>query len=302
MQKVALGNTGLQVTRLGVGMSEIGYNLSLADAETAGRVLNHALDTGINFIDTAECYGTAEELVGITVARRRDEFVLATKAGHLAGGYQGQSWTYRTVADSIDRSLQRMRTDRIDLVQLHSCGVDVLSKGEVIKALQDAKAAGKTRFIGYSGDNEAAHWAVESGHFDTLQTSFNLVEQRARTTGLLKKAKERGMGIIVKRPIANGAWGAKSSPSEYASQYFERAKKVQAAGPIPAAPDDRILLSIGFTFAQPDVDVAIVGTRNPAHMAGNIRLVETRLPIDQRAVEELRRRFERLDDGWTQLM
>ncbi|MQF70484.1 aldo/keto reductase, partial [SAR202 cluster bacterium AD-812-D07_MRT_10900m] len=175
MQKVQFGNTGFEVSRLGVGLSEIG-SLELSDQDQAMNVLNTALDNGINFLDTSACYGISEELVGNGVSQRRDDYFLATKAGHVALGYEGEAWTYQTVADSIDRSLRLLQTDHVDVVQLHSCDIDVLEKGDVIRALQEAQQAGKTRFIGYSGDNEAAHWAVDSGLFATLQTSYNLVE------------------------------------------------------------------------------------------------------------------------------
>lgn len=299
MQKQTLGKTGLDVSRLGVGLAEIGYQLSFAEEDRAAQVLNSALDAGINFLDTSACYGISEELIGRTVAHRRQEYVLATKCGHVTGGYEGDEWTAQTVSDSIDRSLKRLQTDHLDLVQLHSCGVDILEKGEVIEALQAARDAGKTRFIGYSGDNEAARWAVDSGLFDTLQTSFNLVEQHARTK-LFGPAKAQGMGIIVKRPIANGAWGAAQSPSDYAAEYFRRAQAMSAEGSIKGAPDDRILLALGFTFAHPEVDTAIVGTQNPAHMQANIQMVENELPIDRAAVAELHQRFERLGQGWYQ--
>ncbi len=306
MQQVTLGKTGLEVSRLGVGLSEIGSELSFDDVQQAGNVLNNALDSGINFLDTSACYNISEELIGRTIANRRDEYVLATKAGHVTGGYQGEPWTYQTVADSIDRSLERMKTDHVDLVQLHSCGVDVLEKGDVIRALQEARDAGKTRFIGYSGDNAAAHWAVDSGLFDTLQTSFNLADQHARTTGLLEKAEQNELGVIIKRPIANGAWRvARQTASSgdlraYASAYVERATKMAELGDIPGEPDDQVLFSLGFTFQHPQVDVAIVGTKNPDHMKSNIRMVEEQIPVDASAVEELQRRFEKLDDGWTQ--
>lgn len=299
METRTFGNTNLEVSRLGAGLAEIGFRLTLADEKQAAQVLNTALDGGISFLDTAACYGISEELIGRTVAHRRQEYVLATKCGHVAGGYEGEEWTAQTVRDSIDRSLVRMRTDYVDLVQLHSCGVDVLERGDVIEALLDAKEAGKTRFVGYSGDNEAAEWAIESGLFDTLQTSFNLVEQRARTR-LFPKAKAKGMGIIAKRPIANGAWGASESPSDYADTYFARFQKMAALGPIPAAPEHRILLALGFTFAHDDVDVIIVGTHNPEHMKTNLTWVETELPIAAEAVEELHRRFEQLGAEWEQ--
>ncbi len=297
METRILGKTGLEVSRLGIGLSEIGSE----DFAQATQVLNAALDQGITFLDTSACYGNSEELIGRAVCHRRDEFVLATKAGHITGGYEGEAWTAQTIRDSIDRSLKRMKTDYVDLVQLHTCSVEVLERGDVIEVLQEARAAGKTRFIGYSGDNDGAHWAVKSGLFDTLQTSFNLVDQNARLY-LFDPAKEQNMGIICKRPIANGAWGAETSPSSYADEYFARAQKMLEAGPIPGAPAHRILLALGFAFAHEAVDTFIVGTRNPQHLKTNIEWVETKLPIAEQAVETLHRRFEQLPDGpeWSQ--
>jgi aryl-alcohol dehydrogenase-like predicted oxidoreductase len=296
MEKRQLGKTDMHVTRLGVGLSEIGSGVS---EETASEVLNRALDLGINFLDTAECYGGSEELVGKAVSHRRSEFFLATKTGHVSGDYVGQDWSAKTVRDSIDRSLKRLKADYVDLVQLHSCSVDILKKGEVIQVLQEAKQAGKTRYIGYSGDNAPALWAVESGLFDTLQTSFNLVDQKARFE-LFEKARAKGMGIIVKRPIANGAWGASRSPSGYAQGYFERSQKMLADGEIPEAPDDRILLALGFTLAHDEVDVAIVGTKTPKYMQRNVEMLK-QLPISETAIAELYERFEESGKNWTQL-
>lgn len=307
MEKVPLGKTGLEVSRLGVGLAEIGMEPSFDEVNQAGDVLNRALDAGINFLDTSTCYSISEELIGQSVSSRRNEYVLATKAGHITGDYEGEAWSYKTVADSVDRSLVRLKTDYLDIVQLHSCGIDVLENGDSIRALQDAKAAGKLRHVSYSGDNEDAHWAVDSGLFDTLQTSFNLTEQGARTTGLLEKVEARGMGLIIKRPIGGGTWArarrGEETPRGYDNEYLDRAKKMAAAGPLPAEPDDPILLALGFTLGQPEVDVAIVGTKNPAHMASNIRMVEEDLPVDQAALAELRERWDAnaSGDGWKQL-
>ncbi len=305
MDKVTLGNTGLQVTRLGVGLAEIGNELSIEEAEQAGALLNAALDRGVNFLDTAACYGISEELIGMTVAGRRDEFVLASKAGHVAGDYAGEAWTYETVADSVDRSLERMKVEYIDILQLHSCGIDVLERGDVIRALEDAKAAGKIGHVAYSGDNEAARWAVDSGRFDTLQTSLNLTEQGARTSGLLEAAKAQGMGVIVKRPIGGATWGrAKQGiepPRNYDREYFDRARAMAELGDLPEEPSDAVLLALGFTLAHPEVDVAIVGTKNPEHMRGNLDLAEQALPISDAAVAELQARWDRLGSDWRQL-
>ncbi len=307
MQTVQFGNTGYEVSRLGAGLAEIGSELDFDDVEQAGEVLNNAIDMGINFLDTAACYGISEELIGRTVAHRRDEYTLVTKAGHARGeGLNGSDWSYETVRDSIDRSLRRLKTDYVDLVQIHSCGIDDLERGETIRALEEARDAGKTRMIGYSGDNEAAHWAVDSGIFATLQTSFNLVEQRAYTSGLLKKCADKGIGVIVKRPIAGATWGmAKSgltgSRRGYDNTYFDRCRKVLDHGDVPGDPDDPIVAAMGFTLAHPEIHVAIIGTKNPRHMTSNIETLEEALNIDGTFVDAMHERFAELDDGWRQL-
>lgn len=305
MERVAFGRTGLTVGRLGLGLSEIGHILTMGDVDQATKVINIALDNGVDFLDTAACYGIAEEIVGRTVSNRRDEYVLETKAGHVAGGYQGEEWTAKTVADSVDRSLTRMKTDHLDIALLHSCGVDVLERGDVIRVLQDAREAGKTRFIGYSGDNEPARWAVDSGLFDVLQTSYNLTDQKARN-GLLQAADEKGMGIVAKRPVANAVWGVPEVPRpyprirHYGEEYFRRAQEMLSLGPVSGAPEGGIRLALSFTFARPEIDVAIVGTLDPDHMASNLKLVDEDLSLEAEMLEELYRRFDQLGSDWEQ--
>ncbi len=305
MQTNTLGKTGLEVSRLGIGLSETGFNLSQNEEAQAAEVLNSALDRGINFLDTAACYGLSEEQVGAAVSSRRSEFVLATKAGHFLPRGEGEDWTAEVIEESIDRSLKRMKTDHVDLLQLHSCTVEVLERGEVIEALQRVRDAGKTRFIGYSGDNENAEWAVNSGIFDTLQTSFNLVDQKARTT-LLPNAEKQGMGIIIKRPIGNAVWGSSQDPRPYehiptyTEEYFRRAGVMQAEGALKVELEDRILTALGFVMAHDEVDVAIVGTQRPHHLASNIEMMNNDLPISPDAVADLQDRYDRLSDNWEQ--
>jgi aryl-alcohol dehydrogenase-like predicted oxidoreductase len=302
MQTVPFGSTGFSATRLGVGLSEIRG----AGPEKASQVLNKALDSGINFLDTSTCYGDSEDLVGGAVSSRRDEYFLATKAGHANEHTTGEPWTYEIVVSSIDASLRRLQTDHLDLVQLHSCEIDVLEEGGVIRALEEARDAGKTRFIGYSGDNDAAHWAVDSGKFNTLQTSFNLVEQKAHTSGLLKKAAAGGMGVIAKRPIANAVWGVarreghEGEVTGYGAVYFDRALEMTDLGAIDGEPDNAILASLGFTFAHPEVSVAIVGTANDTHMASNIEMANAGVDIPGTVVDELHRRYQQLGSDWEQ--
>ena len=274
--------------------------------EGASGVLNAALDSGINLLDTSACYGISEELVGKAVSHRRDEYFLATKAGHATDHTSGSEWTGGLVVSSIEASLRLLQTDHLDLIQLHSCGIDVLQRGDVIEALIAAQSSGKTRFIGYSGDNEAARWAVDSGHFDTLQTSFNLVEQGARTSGLLEAAQSAEMGVIAKRPIANAVWGVARREGRagevagYGAEYFKRAVEMTEVGLIDGEPDDPVAMSLGFTFAHPEINAAIVGTANPRHMISNIELVESGAEIPAGVVDELHSRFDELGGDWAQ--
>ena len=247
MKTNTLGKTGLKVSCLGIGQADrMDLKLTKSDTENVGALLDAALDNGINFIDTAACYGNSEELIGRAIAHRRQEYILATKCGHVEETLNSSkevAWTADTITNSIERSLIRLKTDYLDLVQLHSCDVDILENTEVIEALLNAKRSGKTRFMGYSGDNEAALWAVNSGIFDTLQTSFNVVDQHARIN-LFAPAKSKNMGIIIKRPIANMAWGATRIPSDYAADYFNRAKVMAEMGLIPTASNNHILTAI----------------------------------------------------------
>ena len=308
METRILGNTGLEVSRLGIGLAAIGEEETFDTIKTVEVVLKTALDQGITFFDTAECYFYSEEMVGQSISDRRSEFLLATKCGHPAGlqesGEYDIDWSIEGILLTLDRSLKRLKTDYVDLLQLHSCGVEVLEQGEVIAALTKARDAGKTRFIGYSGDNEAAQWAVDSGHFDTLQTSFSLADQRPRN-GLLQKAKAQGLGIIAKRPIANTAWGSPNSPTarlkfdpNYGDEYWKRTQAMAALGPINIPLNDRILMSLGFVMAHEEIDTAIVGTRNPEHLRSNIDLFNNHLPIDDAVIKELYKRWNELDDGW----
>ena len=298
MEMADLGRTGLRVSRLGHGGAEFHRHEHLNNAEFVGAVLDTLLDEGINFLDTAACYNRNETMIG-TVSHRRDEFVLATKCGHLDDFTDGEDWTSETIAASVDRSLRRMRTDYVDLLQLHSCDVDVLERGDAIEALQRAREQGKTRFIGYSGDNENAAWAVESGVFDTLQISYGITDQQARSRGILAAAEARGMGIIAKRPVSNNVWRRKETTLAYAREYARRARLMEAMGDVPGEPDEPFLAAYGFVLAQPEIDTIIVGTHNAEHVRDNVRaFTDGRLPIPEEAVHELHRRFDHLDDGW----
>lgn len=267
---------------MGFGGAEIGYEG--ATQSEVELLLNGALDAGLNVIDTAECYADSEEKIGRAVSHRRDAFHLFTKCGH-SSGIDLPDWDPALLQQQIDRSLVRLKTDRLDLVQLHSCSLDLLRQGDVIDALQRAKTAGKTRLIGYSGDAEHAEFAVATGAFDTLQISVNIADQQA-IDGAIAAASNAGMGIIAKRPIANVAWMRDLKPGDYAWPYQERLKQLQYEFLSGA---DAVETAFRFTLALP-IHTAIVGTTKPGRWQENAVLA-MRGPLHEDAVKAIRQRW-----------
>jgi len=292
MEKRAFGKTGMQVSVLGFGGGEIGFEK--APQEDVARLLNGAIDAGLNVIDTAECYIDSEEKIGNAISGRRKDFHLFTKCGHPDSPGVAD-WRPDSLLKSIERSLKRLKTDRVDLVQLHTCTLEDLQRGEVISALQKAREKGYARFIGYSGDSKAAKYAIECGVFDTLQTSLNIVDQEAIEL-TLPLARARGMGVIAKRPIANAVWRYATRPDVgYHQPYWERLQKLKYDF-LKADPAQIAATALRFTLTVPGVDVAIVGTKNPDRWKANAKLLEAGpLPADK--FEAIRKRFKETADA-----
>lgn len=267
MEQRSFGSTAMRVSVLGFGGSEIG---PITDQAQVDRLLLGALDAGLNVIDTAACYGQSEERIGRAIAGRRHEVYLFTKCGHAAG-LDTPDWDPETLARSIDRSLSRLRTDYVDLIQLHSASLERLQQGDLIAPLVRAKEAGKVRYLGYSGDNAAARFAVKSGFFDSLQTSINVADQGALTE-LVPLAAERKMGVIAKRPVANVAWQYAAAPDDrYLLPYWERLQSLRYPFTTRAL-SDAVGVALRFTLSVPGVSTAIVGTRTPGRFEQNARL------------------------------
>jgi aryl-alcohol dehydrogenase-like predicted oxidoreductase len=288
MEKRRLGKTDMDVSALGFGGSEIGYEN--ASREIVAALLNSALDAGLNVIDTAECYHNSEELIGQTVSHRRDEFYLFTKCGHPHGFGERADWSKDSILESIQRSLRRLKTDKIDIVQLHSCSEVELRKGEAISALQTARDRGYTRYIGYSGDSHAAQFAVETGAFDTLQTSINIADQEAIDL-TLPLAREKQMGVIAKRPIANAAWKTGHRPIDsYHHEYWERLRKLNYDF-LHGDLEKSISIALRFTLSIPGVQTAIVGTKKPERWEQNANLLRA-CPPGEATLGAIRGRWE----------
>jgi aryl-alcohol dehydrogenase-like predicted oxidoreductase len=260
-----LGRTGLEVSVLGFGGSEIGFDR--VDVATVRRLLHDALDAGLDVVDTAECYGDSEALIGEALAGRRRDVRLFTKCGHYEGTGR-DDWRPASLERSIARSLERLRTDHVDLLQLHTCSEDDLRRGDVIEVAERARARGQARFVGYSGDGPAARLAVECGRFDTLQTSLNVADQEAIDL-TLPLARARGMGVIVKRPIANAAWRAGRRPDNpYHHVYWDRLQRLDYDF-LRRPPAESIATALRFTAAVPGVHTLIVGTTRPGRWREN---------------------------------
>src|SRR4051812_40368892 len=288
MEKRQLGKTDMQVTVLGFGGAEIGYEG--ATTETVQTLLNSALDAGLNVIDTAECYETSVELIGETVSHRRDEFYLFTKVGHPRG-IGSEDWSAASILQSIERSLRRMKTDRVDLVQLHSCSEAVLRKGEAITALQTARERGYTRYLGYSGDSRAARFAVEADVFDTFQTSLNIADQEPIEL-TLPIAREKNMGVIAKRPIANAARKSGQKPIDsYQHTYWDRLRKLDYEFIRHRPIEESIATALRFTLSVPGVHTAIVGTTKPERWQQNAQMLESGA-LSEAEFEAIRERWD----------
>lgn len=288
----------MNVSVLGFGGAEIGFEKP--DIGAVSRLLNAALDAGLNALDTAECYWAgseetaSERLIGETIGHRRDEFFLFTKCGH-ASGIDAPDWSPELLTQSIDRSLKRLRTDCVDLVQLHSCGADILRQGDVISVLQQARDAGKTRFIGYSGDGENAKYAIETGAFDTLQTSVNVMDQEC-VTKTLPLAEARGMGVIAKRPIANGVWrhSDEAEVPDYRKSYWERMQKLDYEFLRTAEGDAITRTVLRFALSAPGVTTAIVGTKNPERWSQNAALLAEGATLSKSEFAAIRDRWQQV--------
>lgn len=288
MEKTTFGKTGLTVSRLGFGGAPIGL-LETGRTEVAN-ILNLLLDEGVNLLDTAACYAGSEVAIGEAVGHRRDEYVIVSKCGHKVDGVQAAEWTGAIVTETVERALHRLKTDRIDVMLLHSCTMEVLEQGDVVAALLKARDAGKIRFAGYSGDNEEAAWAIANPELDVVEMSVNLCDQ----ANIAAIPSGDRVGLIAKRPVANAAWrdDLPGFYSDYAQPYRDRFSHMKLSpadlgfegDPADAWPE----IALRFAFAC--TDVAIAGTTSPRNARANIAAAR-KGPLSPPAVETIREAF-----------
>jgi aryl-alcohol dehydrogenase-like predicted oxidoreductase len=280
MQARPLGATGLTVSALGLGAGPLG-DPGVLDDPAAERLVHAALDLGVTLIDTAPSYGRSEQRIGAALRGRRDRAVVSTKLGYGVPGVP--DWTGPCISAGIDLALERLATTWLDIAHLHSCPLDVLQRGDVVEALAAAQRAGKVRVAAYSGDNEPLLWAIESGRFGAVQCSVNVADQRALDRAI-PLAAERGLGVLAKRSLANGAWREAVRPdAPDRGAYWDRLRAMDVALTAERA--------LGFVLAQPGSSV-LVGTTRIEHLEAMARVA-----ADPEA-DQLRALFRRHDRGW----
>lgn len=277
-----LGRTDLLVSDIGFGSLEIGRPWGLRSADDPGlpppiedveRLMNRVLDLGINFIDTAAAYEDSEERIGQTIAHRRGEYVIATKFGEDFKTGVGSDYNFTAARAEwfLERSLKRLRTDTIDLWQIH-CGpneLETVTSEETMGAMVRAKETGKVRFLGVSpGSEQAALAAIETGVYDTLQLTYNLYD-RLMEKNVLPAAKIADIGIIIKWPLGGGVLTTKAD--RLGEDQAER--KAQVAAFTKEAAERGISLSdyaLRFLLSNEAVSTIIAGTRSIEHLEANV--------------------------------
>jgi aryl-alcohol dehydrogenase-like predicted oxidoreductase len=208
-----LGKTGAQVSDIGFGAWAIGGSWGSVDDDESIAALHAAIDGGVNFIDTADVYGDgrSERLIAQALRERREEIFVATKAGrrlnpHTAEGYNGENLTR-----FVERSLQNLQTDCLDLVQLHCPPTDAYYQPELFQAMDEMVTAGKIKQYGVSVEKvEEALKAIEYPGVSTVQIIFNIFRQRPAQL-FFEQAQKRNVGVIVRVPLASGLLTGKMS-------------------------------------------------------------------------------------------
>lgn len=195
MDYVTLGKTGLKISRMGFG----GIPIQRIDAQGTKELIHKMADAGVNYIDTARGYTVSEEYLGYALEGVREKFVLATKS---------MARTKEAMTADIEKSLGNLRTEYIDLYQVHNPSMEqleqVMNEGGALEALKEAQAAGKIRHIGLTAHSVAVfERALELDWVETIMFPYNIVESQGEE--LIARCKEKNIGFIAMKPLAGGA-------------------------------------------------------------------------------------------------
>jgi len=279
-----LGRTGLEITRLGFGAMELrdaprGRPVTEKQADT---ILNGVLDAGINFIDTANGYGRSEEHIGRHISHRRPEYMIATKCGCIGTEH---IWTRENLFRGLEESLQRMRTDYVDVMQLHGPKVEECEQGSLVQALQDMRQQGKVRWIATSSVLPELAIYLGWGVFDAFQIPYSALDRKHEDW--ITAAAEAGAGTIIRGGVAKGEPGVSGvdRPEVWRKYGEANLDDLREEG------ESRTALILRYTLTHPHVHTNIVGTLQPEHLEENVR-VTLRGPLSQDTYAKVRRRMD----------
>jgi aryl-alcohol dehydrogenase-like predicted oxidoreductase len=239
------------------------------------------LDAGINFIDTANGYGRSEEFIGKSISHRRSEYYLATKCGCYLDTH---IWTRENVFRGLEESLRRLKTDHVDLMQLHGPTVAECEQGDFVGALEEMRDQGKTVWIGISTTLPDLPTYLEWGVFDTFQIPYSALERDHEDW--ITKAAAAGAGTIIRGGVSRG------EPRGWLGN-VERWRNYDAAGldALRDQEESRTAFMLRFTLTHLGINTVIVGTLNPEHVRENVGAV-LRGPLPPEVYAEAKRRLD----------
>ena len=324
MQFARLGRTGLKVSRICLGTMTFGVQCDEAQSRA---ILDHAAERGVSFIDTADGYpllgnaqtvGMTEEILGRWLAGKRQNFIVATKCFATMGPNPWDRGTSRRhILDAVDNSLRRLKTDWIDLYQLHNYDPEV-PLDETLEAMDALVKAGKVRYIGCSnwpafrlaravGRSETNHWA----RFDSVQPRYSLLF-RQWERDLFPLCEEEGIGIICFSPLAGGLLTGKyqsdqppAPDTRFGLHQFSNAMywhpaefdSIEALKSVAREIDVSLpTLAIAWTLSRPAITAPIVGASKPEQLDDSLAAVDVTLPQDVLSrLDEITREHRRGD-------
>ena len=281
------GKTGLTVSEVGFGAWAIGgTSYGPTDDRISVQALKKALDLGVNFFDTADTYGNghSEELIGKTFVKIRKEVVIATKGGwdfyHSKERSKDMSDSY--LKEALHQSLKRLKTDHVDLYQLHNPDLKVIREGKIYKTLEQFKRAGKARFVGISiHEVEEAKEIILSGRVDAVQLVYNMIEQEMRPE-ILPLAREKGIAVIAREPLACGfltgkytkesVFGEKDHRKRWTKEELEEdlAKVEKVKFMADRYTISLVKVALQFVLSHNEISTVIPGGKTPEQVEENV--------------------------------
>lgn len=283
MNKRKLGNTGIEISEVAFGGVEIGvpYGIGVSSEqdmlseEKAIELLQSALESGINFFDTARMYGNSERIMGKAFKNRRNEIVLASKCVHLLDG-EGKlppnNQLKGIIEKSLNESLEALQTDYIDLYMLHQATIDILENEEILKIFSDLKSQGLFKVTGVSSyTNEVSKKTIDTAFWNMIQLPFNLMDQRQGE--LFDEAQQKGVGVVVRSVLLKGLLSdrgknlhpALKDVENHIGKYHELLSNTDYS--LPA-------LATKFALSFPEVSAVLVGIDKQQYLDEAIKTVD----------------------------